>query len=66
MDLVKPSAIFPLLRTKPMSEMTRSRNASLAAAMSSIKRISDVRVPFEMTSNIDLESVSIVGRFGVR
>lgn len=56
-DLVRPSARLSALRKSPMSDKSYLRNSSRAAAMSSISRFSDVRYPFEMTSNRRLESV---------
>lgn len=57
MGLVRPSAILWSLRTNPISDMILSRNPSLVAAMSNMSLFSDVRDPFDIISNKDLESV---------
>ncbi len=57
-DFVYLFAMFESLRTNPMSDITLSQKPSRAAAMSNIRRFSDVFEPFEMKSKRDLESVN--------
>lgn len=49
--LVSPSAILHKICIKPISEMTTSLHASIAAAIPSIILLSDVLDTFEMTLN---------------